>query len=96
MGRYVGKIVFEVFEDDIVFVILYGVVFMLFWFDVIYFIVGGSGGLGWCIVEWMVCLGVKNIVFFFWFGEGKCIVKEFMVCLWDEGVCVVVMVCDVG
>lgn len=76
--RYIGKVVLEPHDDDVVSVVPSTKPTTRFDPDVSFVIVGGLGGLGQAIARWAVARGAKNLILLSRSGPVKPTAKAFL------------------
>ncbi|KAL6720039.1 hypothetical protein ACLMJK_001960 [Lecanora helva] len=96
MGKHIGKIVFEVGDNDLVPVIPARIKPIQFDPDFTYLLSGGLGGLGRSIAQWMVRQGAKHIAFLSRSGDKKPEAKETIQALRNQGATVAAYSCDIA
>ncbi|KAI2779732.1 putative polyketide synthase [Daldinia loculata] len=95
-GKHVGKLVIEAVDGDIIQAIPPGTAPVRFHPDATYVIVGGTGGLGGSIANWMAESGAKNILLLSRSGASKASVPGLLAQLTGQGVKADAWACDVA
>ncbi|KAI1468109.1 putative polyketide synthase [Daldinia caldariorum] len=95
-GQHAGKLVLEAVDGDIVQAIPPSIAPAHFYPDATYVIVGGTGGLGGSIANWMAESGAKNILLLSRSGASKASVPDLLAQLASQGVRADAWACDVA
>ncbi|KAI1806786.1 putative polyketide synthase [Daldinia bambusicola] len=95
-GQHAGKLVLEAGDGDVVQAIPPGIPPAHFHPDATYVIVGGTGGLGGSIANWMAESGAKNILLLSRSGASKTSVPDLLAQLSSQGVRADAWACDVA
>ncbi|KAL9093844.1 MAG: hypothetical protein Q9165_003767 [Trypethelium subeluteriae] len=95
-GKHIGKLVIVPRKDEVVKVVPRSASASLLRSDSSYLLVGGLGGLGRAIAQWMLNHGARSLIFLSPSGSSRPAAKETVRILEDQGAKVTVFACDVG
>ncbi|KAL9069652.1 MAG: hypothetical protein Q9157_006092 [Trypethelium eluteriae] len=95
-GKHIGKLVIVPQAEEVVKVVPRSASTSLLQSDSSYLLVGGLGGLGRAIAQWMIYHGARSLIFLSPSGSSKPAAKDTVRILEDQGVKVTVFACDVG